>query len=104
MMSVEPLRPSAPIFSTEHKIYLWLTGIFLTCLLVADITGSKFFYFDVFTVKLKWIGDYNFVTHSVGMLSFPITFLLTDLINEFYGKRGARRVTLLAFAMAALAF
>jgi hypothetical protein len=86
------------------KVYLWLSGVFVTCLLVADITGSKFFYFDLFTVPLPWVGDYNFVTHSVGMLSFPLTFLLTDLINEYYGKRGARRVTFLGLGMAALAF
>ena len=40
----------------------------------------------------------------MGMLPFPITFLLTDLINEYYGKKGARRVVYIAFAMAALAF
>ncbi len=96
------LIPSEP--DVRAKVYLWLGGFFVTCLLVADITGSKFFHFNLFTVTLPWVGDYNFVTHSVGMLSFPITFLLTDLINEYYGKRGARRITFVALAMAALAF
>jgi uncharacterized integral membrane protein (TIGR00697 family) len=38
------------------------------------------------------------------MLPFPLTFLLTDLVNEYYGRRAARRLTYVAFAMAALAF
>lgn len=86
------------------RLYLWLSGFFVTCLLIADITGSKFFHFDLFTLKLPVVGDYNFVTHSCGMLSFPITFLLTDLINEYYGKKAARRVTYIGLASAMLAF
>ena len=35
---------------------------------------------------------------------FPITFLLTDTINEFYGSKGARFVTFLGFWMAILSF
>jgi uncharacterized integral membrane protein (TIGR00697 family) len=92
--------PAAPGYmDVRTRLYMWLTGVFVTSLLVADITGSKFFYIPIFTV-----GDFHFVTHSCGMLSFPITFLLTDLINEYYGKKGARRVTYLGLAMAALSF
>lgn len=86
------------------RLYIWLSGIFVTCLLVADITGSKFFHFDFFTLNLPLIGKYHFVTHSCGMMSFPITFLLTDLINEYYGKKGARRVTYLGLLCAFMAF
>ncbi len=97
--TIEPTQ-----FDARTRLYIWLTGAFVTCLLVADITGSKFFHFDVFTVGLPVVGDYNFVTHSAGMLSFPITFLLTDLINEYYGRRGARRITYIGVACAAMAF
>lgn len=38
------------------------------------------------------------------MVLFPVTFLLTDVINDFYGKRGARFVTGVGAAMAALAY
>ncbi len=95
-------EPFAPDIRT--RLYMWLSGVFITSLLIADITGSKFFHFDLFTIALPFVGKYNFVTHSVGMLSFPITFLLTDLINEYYGKRAARRLTYLGLAMAALSF
>lgn len=88
----------------KTKLYIWLSGFFVTCLLIADITGSKFFHFDLLKLHLPIIGEYNFVTHSCGMLSFPITFLLTDLINEYYGKKGARRVTFLGLFCAFVAF
>lgn len=94
-----PLSPGPPDMDVRTRLYMWLAGIFVTSLLVADITGSKFFHIHLFTV-----GGFDFVTHSCGMLSFPITFLLTDLINEYYGKKGARRITYLGLAMAGLAF
>lgn len=91
-------------FDIRTRVYLWLTAVFVASIMIADITGSKFFHFDLFTVRLPVIGSYNFVTHSVGMFSFPITFLLTDLVNEYYGRRGARRLTYIGLAMSGLAF
>jgi len=73
------------------RLYIVLTAIFLTSLVVADIIGSKF----------VLIGD---LTLPVGLIPFPVTFLLTDLINEYYGKKATRRVTWLGLAMAAYAF
>jgi uncharacterized integral membrane protein (TIGR00697 family) len=43
-------------------------------------------------------------TLTVGMIPFPVTFLLTDVLNEFYGKRAARFVTLVGFGMAVLCY
>lgn len=108
MATPGPITASTPIggsdFDVRTRAYVWLSGVFITSLLMADITGSKFFHFDLFTLRLPILGPYNFVTHSVGMLSFPITFLLTDLVNEYYGKRGARQLTYLGLCMSGLAF
>ncbi len=75
----------------RQKIYLCLVSGFITALIVADIIGGKF----------VQIGS---VTLPVGLIPFPITFLLTDIINEYYGKRAARRVTYIGLVMAAFAF
>lgn len=83
----------------RSQLFALLTAIFVTCLLVADITGGKFFRLPLFRV-----GDFEFVTHSVGMLAFPITFLLTDLVNEYYGPKAARQLTYLGLLAAGLAF
>jgi len=82
-------------------VYLWLTAVFVTCLVMANVLGVKLFSFGTgFT-----LGDEPFrIEHTVGMLPFPITFLLTDLLNEYFGPKAARRVTYIGFAMALLAF
>lgn len=77
------------------KLFIVLTTTFVTCLLVGDIIGGKL-------ISTTILGT-TFTT-TVGMLPFPVTFLLTDLINEFYGKRAARFVTWVGFFMATLAF
>lgn len=91
------MNPSAP--DVRQTLYTALTAVFVTTLLIAEITGSKFFYIPLFR-----IGSLEFLTHSVGMLSFPITFLLTDMVNEYYGAQAARRMTWIGLFCAALAF
>jgi queuosine precursor transporter len=73
------------------KLFVFLAGLFFTCLIVGDLIGGKLYQTE--------IGGHA-VTISVGMIPFPIVFLLTDLINEFYGKRAARFVTTVGFVMA----
>jgi hypothetical protein len=75
----------------SHKLYVYLCGVFVACLLVGDVIGGK-----TFPTPLGPV--------SVGMIPFPVTFLLTDVINDFYGRKGARFVTLLGFWMATLAW
>lgn len=83
------------------RVYLWLAAVFVTCLLLANIIGVKLFSFDL---GIELGGKPFNLEHTTGMLTFPVTFLITDLLNEYYGKRGARRVTYIGFAMAALAY
>lgn len=77
------------------RLFVILAGVFVTCLLVGDIIGGKL-------IETQLFGrDF---TVTVGMIPFPVTFLLTDVLNEFYGKRAARFVTLCGFGMAVLAY
>jgi queuosine precursor transporter len=75
----------------KQQLYLWLATLFVAALLTADLVGGKFFR----------LGG---VDLSVGMLAFPLTFVLTDVLNEFYGPAGARRVTYLGLGAAIFAF
>ncbi len=94
-MAPEP-KPNAPErMPFRDVIYLWLAGVFVTSLIVANLIGSKFFFFG----EIPLLGYSILVEHSVGMFAFPVTFLLTDLINEYYGKRGARRITWVGLGM-----
>lgn len=79
----------------RERLYLVLAATFCTCLVTGDIIGGKLVSFSLLGASF---------TTTVGMIPFPVTFLLTDVINEFYGERAARSVTWLGFGMAALAF
>lgn len=85
--------------TVQQQVYLWLTSLSVTALLVANVVGVK-----LFRVELEWLGLTIPVEHTIGMIAFPITFLLTDLLNEYYGKKAARRTVYISFVMGAAAF
>jgi uncharacterized integral membrane protein (TIGR00697 family) len=90
---VTPRDPLA--FDLRTRLFLVLAGVFTTCLVVGDLIGGKL-------IEVPMPGWTAVIT--VGMIPFPVTFLLTDLLNEFYGKRAARFVTFLAFGCAVLTY
>ena len=59
------------------NIYLLLAGLFITSLVVSNLIFQKFFYW--YPLNLKVLGNSLFEL-SVGILPYPITFLITDLI------------------------
>ena len=72
-----------------QRIYLLLGSLFITSLVVSNLIFQKFFYWypldiEIFGTKLFEI--------SVGILPYPITFLITDLISEIYGKKKANQI------------
>tara|TARA_R110002073_G_scaffold40547_5_gene115344 strand:- start:497890 stop:498582 length:693 start_codon:yes stop_codon:yes gene_type:complete len=67
-----------------QKIYLVLAALFITSLVVSNLIFQKFFYWNPF-------GLFRFEI-SVGILPYPITFLITDVISEIYGKKKANQV------------
>lgn len=77
------------------KLFLVLAAVFTTCLVVGDVIGGKL-------IELPLPGWTAVIT--VGMIPFPVTFLLTDLLNEFYGKKAARFVTYVGFGCAVLTY
>ncbi len=74
-----------------QQIYLILAALFIASLVTSNLIFQKFFYwyptdFTVFDVKLFEI--------SVGLLPYPITFLITDILSEIYGKKKANQVVI----------
>ena len=71
----------------KEKLFLFLSGIFLTSLVLANIIGTtKFVYVFGLTVP-------------AGVLAYPFTFLATDLICELYGKKRAQMLVWVGFTM-----
>jgi len=60
--------------------------MFIAALVVSNLIFQKFFYWNPF-------GIYRFEL-SVGILPYPITFLITDVISEIYGKKKANQVVI----------
>ncbi len=72
-------------------IYVVLAGIFITNTLVAELIGGKLIY----------IGN-NVM--SLGILPWPIVFITTDLINEYFGEKGVKKLSLITATLIAYTF
>ncbi len=73
---------------TAESLYLILASVFVASLVSCNLIFQKFFQLDIW---LPFIGTYTF-EQSVGLLPYPITFLVTDIISEVYGQKRANRV------------
>ncbi len=72
--------------SEAFTIYLILASMFIAALVASNLIFQKFFYWNPF-------GIFRFEL-SVGILPYPITFLITDIISEIYGKKKANQVVI----------
>ena len=75
-----------------QRIYMLLATLFITSLVVSNLIFKKFFYWDPFDIT---IFSTKLFEISVGILPYPITFLITDLISEIYGKKRANDVVIM---------
>lgn len=76
----------------KDRVFFVLSGFFLTNALVAEMIGGKLIQIPA----LDWLGQsFGPWPLSIGILPWPIVFLTTDLINEYYGYRGVRKITML---------
>lgn len=67
-----------------QRIYFVLGALFITALVVSNLIFQKFFHWDFF-------GIYRFEI-SVGILPYPVTFLITDIVSEIYGRKKANQM------------
>ncbi len=75
---------------TAFSIYLYLGALFITSLVVSNLIFQKFFYWNPFGDAT--IFGAPLFELSVGILPYPITFLITDLVSEIYGRKKANQV------------
>lgn len=74
------------------SIYLYLGALFITSLVVGNLIFQKFFFWKPFGDVTLWGAP--LFEMSVGILPYPVTFLITDLISEIYGKKKANQVVI----------
>ncbi len=80
------------MFETRKStLYVILAGIFITNAVVAELIGGKLI--PVFGVPM-----------SVGILPWPVVFVTTDLINEYFGQKGVHKLSLITAGLIAYCF
>jgi uncharacterized integral membrane protein (TIGR00697 family) len=81
-------RPPFMDGDAYEQTYLLLAGLFIAALVSCNLIFQKFFVLDI---PLPGGGSYTF-HQSVGILAYPLTFLVTDVLSEIYGARRANQV------------
>ncbi|MBL7939253.1 MAG: queuosine precursor transporter [Flavobacteriales bacterium] len=91
------------------RLFLVLGGFFVANALIAEMIGVKLFQLETALGLTK--ADFTLLGQehlsfvlSVGVLPWPIVFIMTDVINDYYGVRGVRFLTLLTTALITFAF
>ncbi len=92
----------------RHKLFIVLAGIFLTNAIVAELIGVKIFSGEqtlgLASANLNILGfvmDFNL---TAGAVIWPVVFITSDLINEYFGKPGVKRISYLAAVFIAYSF
>jgi uncharacterized integral membrane protein (TIGR00697 family) len=92
----------APAASDRRQaLLLTLCALFVGFFVTAELLGAKLWRFTLFGVTPKRLGlseSAEFVA-TTGILAFPLTFVLTDIINEYFGRRIVRQFTWLAIGV-----
>ncbi len=80
------------MFSDRKSIvFVILTGIFITNAVTAELIGGKLIEIGPFFIGGMQLGPFIM---SVGIIPWPVVFLTTDLMNEYYGKSGVRKLSM----------
>lgn len=96
-------------FSKKQKLFIFLTGIFLTNALLANLVGVKIFSAEstlgLPPAQIKLFGDFVLDFNlTAGVILWPVVFVSTDVINEYFGVRGVKRMSYLTAGCIAFAF
>lgn len=90
------------------KLFIILAGFFITNALLAEIIGSKLFSlektFGIDPLNLQIFGQSFSFNLTAGVLLWPVVFVMTDIINEYYGPKGVRFLSYFTIVLIAYAF
>ena len=93
----------------RDTLFLILGGIFITNAILAELIGVKIFSLEAVMgfspARISFFNDFVLDFNlTAGALIWPVVFITTDIINEYFGKKGVRKVTLLASGLIAYSF
>ena len=90
------------------RLFIVLSGLFLTNALMAEFIGVKIFALEE-TIGLppfdwRLFGQSGSLSFTAGVMLWPVVFIMTDIINEYFGVRGVRFISWLAVGCISYAF
>lgn len=96
-------------FSKRQKLFIFLFGIFLTNAIIAEIIGVKIVSiekslgFNPLHLPTSW-GTFWDLNQTAGALNWPIVFIVSDIINDYFGKKGVRFISFTTAGFIAYSF
>lgn len=96
-------------FSRKQKLFIFLFGIFLTNAIIAEIIGVKIVSiekslgFSPLHLPTTW-GTFWDLNQTAGALNWPIVFIVSDIINDYFGKKGVRFISFTTAGFIAYSF
>ena len=99
---------SAALGGRAARLFVVLAGFFVANAIIAEFVGVKIFALETTLGRppFGWslFGQSGSLSFTTGVLLWPLVFILTDVINEYFGRRGVRFISLLAVCLIAYAF
>lgn len=91
------------------KLYIVLAAFFMVNAIVAEFVGVKIFSLDdtlgITPLVFNFFGqEITGFSLTCGVLLWPFVFVLTDIINEYFGMRGVRFISIIAAALIAYSY
>jgi len=94
--------------SRANRLFIILAGFFLTNALLANFVGGKIFSLEatlgIDPVEWSLLGVQGNLSFTAGVLLWPFVFVMTDVINEYFGLRGVRLISWVAVVFITYAF
>lgn len=91
-----------------NRLFVVLAGFFLTNALLAEFIGVKIFSLEatlgIAPIEWSLFGVSGTLNFTSGVLLWPVVFVMTDVINEYYGVKGVKLVSWVAVGFIAYAF
>jgi len=91
-----------------NRLFVVLAGFFLTNALLAEFVGVKIFSLEatlgIDPVEWSLLGVSGTLNFTAGVLLWPVVFVMTDIINEYYGVKGVRLISWVAVGFISYAF
>ncbi|HEX5654224.1 MAG TPA: queuosine precursor transporter [Chitinophagaceae bacterium] len=98
----------AIIHHRPTRLFLVLAGFFIANALIAEFIGVKIFSLETTLgwqpADIKLFGSSYSFNLTCGVLLWPVVFVMTDIINEYYGRRGVQFLSWLAIGLIAFGF